>query len=832
MTLIGALAPCLNPGPPLRMTIFAVLTVQGLLAHSAGAQDCTSLGLDARQRAVMQLQEAGFEPRAVVVFQGIGRRSWFLPLQQPPADSPTRAAQGCMHAQVAYWLVQAEDPALRVDPDKDTLTYIDHSQVDRTIEARKLTPSYTSQALTSAGVNYQLTAAYSDVMATNQNGSQRAIRPGVSAELFGYANGWFFANTLAWQQGHRVARYESYALRESPETASYLRLGDAITGATAQGESLPFAGVSWGTDRNLRPNDFAPVLPTLRSGNALASPLEVFINDTLRFQQTLQSGVVDLRNLPALQGFNSYSIRTLDAQGNPVTVQRDIYLPAGLLPPGITAWRIDAGLQRRDFFTSNANYGGFLVQSSYSTGLNHDLTVGGQALVSRRASTASLEADRRLSALWTGHIGLLWGRSSEAVANSLFSTALLPAPRREGQALQARLEGGGRAWRVAAESTYAADPLPSLGNRPSLRRQSLLRAQFTTKAGAALSLTRVQSQREAIGREEITGVSVSSRVSANGAHVSLGMTRTLADNKPQNNVMLALFLPLDSAANQASRALFVSQNHVDGNTLNRAQWTQNGPGSNDSNWGLGATRDGRQFASALDGFWIGQRGPFDLQFNGRVGRSDRSALLGVRSSLLWTEGNLFVTRPLNGAFAMVSTGQSGVQVSFENRPMGATNADGLLLVPGLVPQQINRLSVNPAEWPIDWSANDVRREVIAPRGGGVLVSFRINTGQWAHQFMVTPVDSNGKPYRGGTVAEAVDITSDERRETVITNDGQLWLGDLSPAVSFIVQVKGQRCRYKLPNSWQAESPAGRTPTSDANRASEPVLRPEHCESFP
>ena len=49
-------------------------------------------------------------------------------------------------------------------------------------------------------------------------------------------------------------------------------VGDAVSAPTPQGESLHYAGVAWGTDRNLQPSNFAPVLPTLSLGGRPSLP--------------------------------------------------------------------------------------------------------------------------------------------------------------------------------------------------------------------------------------------------------------------------------------------------------------------------------------------------------------------------------------------------------------------------------------------------------------------------------------------------------------------------------------------------------------------------------
>jgi outer membrane usher protein len=788
--------------------------------------DCTSLGLVKTTADVLQIQEAGQDPQVAVTYRSPADNSWFIPLKgQAVGASPHR--QTCSFEQINLWQLPANDTALQVNPDTGTLTFLDLTQATQVIDSRKPPTVSTATVLDSMGLNYQLLSSY----AGSKNSSRLTL--GASGEFYAYRDGWYYNTNFAWTQGGRVARYESYALKESPQTGVYLRLGDAVSSPTPQGESVQFAGLSWGTDRSLRPSDFSPVLPTLRNGNALAGPLEVFINDNLQFQQNVQNGVVDLRNLPAQQGFNSYRVRTLDSQGNPITVQREIYLPATLLPPGITAWRIDAGWQRENFFTHNASYGAPVVVGTYSTGLTHDLTVGGQGLVSRRASSFALEAGRRLTDLWAAHLGLLWARNTGArdSTSSLFSDTLPQGTGiQQGGALQVRLDGGGRFWRLLMDATQAPHGLPSLGSRAPLRSKRLIQAQWSGVRDWTFGATHVQSQREQNATEQISSLSATTRVSDKGASLSLALTHTRFKGVGQRNVLLALVLPLTNERDTRSSSVYLSQNHIDKNQLSRAQYSSND--SKDSgapNWGLGATRDSQQTFSALDGTWSTSTRIFDLQASARVGRTDRSGLITLRSNILWTGGQLLTSRPLNGAFAMVSTGAPDVEVSYENRPAGLTNADGVLLVPGLVAQQINRLSVNPATWPINWTASQLDRQVIPPRGGGVLVPFKINVLSWASQPMVKPLLTHNKPYPPGTVAVATGFAPDgiePPNEAVIDTRGELWTGELMSSIggrgTFSITLDKKRCHFTLP--------ASDTNTAAATQAI--ALAPDRCEDTP
>lgn len=742
----------------------------GLLCNTALAADCLQLGLARESGAVMQIREPAQDERAAVVYRDKNRSVWFLPLRTDKIDASGAGRMPCSVDSEAYWRIDAHDPAVQHDNELDMLSFVDTSQATHSIDARKSQLVQPTGTLDSAGVNYQLALAYA--------GSR--LSPSATGDFYAYRQGWFLSTGLAWNRDGKISRYESFALKESLDSGTFLRFGDATTYPTALGEALQFGGVSWGTDRNLRPSDFSPVLPTLRNGNVLASPMDVFINDTLQFQQTLQSGVYDVRNVPALQGFNSYRVRTLDAQGNPVTVQRDIYLPVSLLPPGISSWRVEAGFQRQNFFTSSFNYGPPLLAGSYAVGLDHDTTVGGQALVSRAASIVSADYDRRLSALWSGHLGVHAARNTQ----------------QQGHAVQARVDGGGRWWGLLADWTHSFKPLPGLGDRAALINQRLLRAQGSGLAGWTFSMTRIQSLREMSAPEVVSTLGASTRVADNGATLSVNITQIrLASGNP-TSISVSLLVPLLSGKEPRNRSVYASQTHADGFNYSRLQYSDSGRQARDSTWGLGVTQDSRQGMTSLDSVWSGSTDRVEMMASARAVQGDTSGFLSLRSGLLWTGGSMFSSRPVTGAFAMVSTGEKDVEVFYENRPAGRTDEYGLLLIPNLLPLQQNRLSLNPATWPIHWLANRVTTQVVPPRGGGVLVPFKITAQVWPAQTMMTPIGPDGKRYPGGTVVYA--MASGEILDTIIDRSGQLWISALLPAVSFYITRNGRQCDFTIP----------------------------------
>jgi len=80
---------------------------------------------------------------------------------------------------------------------------------------------------------------------------------------------------------------------------------------------------------------------------------------------------------------------------------------------------------------------------------------------------------------------------------------------------------------------------------------------------------------------------------------------------------------------------------------------------------------------------------------------------------------------IDDEFAVAKVGSPSVEVFHENRPMGATDARGLLLIPTLRSNQKNKITVDPAGLPVDAEIESARQVVAPADRAGVLVDFNV-----------------------------------------------------------------------------------------------------------
>ena len=125
---------------------------------------------------------------------------------------------------------------------------------------------------------------------------------------------------------------------------------------------------------------------------------------------------------------------------------------------------------------------------------------------------------------------------------------------------------------------------------------------------------------------------------------------------------------------------------------------------------------------------------------------------------------------LQRAVAGATGGIAGVPVRLENREIGVTDRNGLLLVSPLLSWQRNRLSIDTMGLPADIAAERVDDWVTPRQGAGLGVSFGLRRSR-AVQFVAQ--DSAGAALPVGSV-----VRFGQQGEALVGYDGAVYLQDL------------------------------------------------------
>ncbi|MDP9195494.1 MAG: fimbria/pilus outer membrane usher protein [Pseudomonadota bacterium] len=193
----------------------------------------------------------------------------------------------------------------------------------------------------------------------------------------------------------------------------------------------------------------------------------------------------------------------------------------------------------------------------------------------------------------------------------------------------------------------------------------------------------------------------------------------------------------------------------------------------------------RMEASAL---WDGSS--FNATADLSVSNEFNAARAGISGSLVAIAGGgIFPADRIDDAFAVVDTdGVAGVKVWRENRYLGTTDSDGLLLVDNLGSWNRNLLAVDPLDFPLQKDLDDPA-QIVVPRGqSGTVVSFRADRVSRHLVRLVLP--------DGGFVPLGATV-SGPAGEAVTGYDGQAWVGGLEEGVVLTAIWKQGRCSARI-----------------------------------
>jgi outer membrane usher protein len=336
------------------------------------------------------------------------------------------------------------------------------------------------------------------------------------------------------------------------------------------------------------------------------------------------------------------------------------------------------------------------------------------------------------------------------------------------------------------------------GTRPQDRRQKdLLMASAGTLFGAGVTAGVSLTRQSDWGGDTFTfaGLNVSVPLPRN-MFLSMWVNHQL-ETGGGTSAGLNLIVPLENRRLVTASSVRAP----DGRMIDTLQATQSLPAGPGWGWSVTASDDPYQFGRGRLGYnsSYGQ-----VTAEASAGHDSYGLRFGANGSLGWLQGLGFASRRIDhGAFAVVKVGDvEGVPVSLSNQVIARTNAKGMALVPGLLPYQMNRLSIDPVDVPLGVEVRGTQQRVIPYARSGVFLDFPVKRTRNALVILMQP---DGKPVPGGA---RVTVLPGSRAYTVARR-GEVYLTDLEPDSRIEVRWAGGGCDLSLtvpPNPLEDEAP--------------------------
>lgn len=570
--------------------------------------------------------------------------------------------------------------------------------------------------------------------------------------------------------GGESVRLDSHWQLAFPDSMLRLTVGDTTTGALDWTRPTYIGGVQIGRDFGLQPDRVITPLPAFFGEATVPSTVDLYIGGMRQYSGSVPPGPFQLTTIPTVNGAGVARVVLTDALGRSRSYELPFYGSRQLLQAGLADWSAGLGFVRQRYGLASWDYAGEpMASANLRYGWSDQLTLEAHA-----EGGADVFAAGGGAALQLGGAGIL----GAAVAHSVQGG-------RSGSLLHLGYDWTDGCFAVGLESTRTFGDYRDVAAQygpPPARTSERAMVGFNSAAAGSFAVGYVHLRYP--GAEDSRYASAYwSRTFGGRVSLNLGLNRNL-DDADDRSAFATLVVALDRG-----RSVNAGLQRSRGRTSATVDAGRPVPADGGFGWRVQA-RDGDAQGGLAEAGWLGENG----QWTGGAGSfgSDAYAYAEASGSLIRMSGHTFAARRVEDAFAVVSTdGIAQVPVKLENRPIGRTDADGMLLVTRLQAYQRNQLSIDPMELPAAMRIDRVEAIAVPRDRAGTLVRFAMKPVRAAELILH---DGNGRPLALGSRVQV----DGRAGEAPVGYDGAVYLDDLDEHVRLTARTpEGHVCRLQL-----------------------------------
>ena len=562
------------------------------------------------------------------------------------------------------------------------------------------------------------------------------------------------------------ARLDSYLQFDSQEDLTKLVVGDAISGGPSWARNVRFGGVQYASDFTMRPDLVTMPLPNFFGQSQVPTTVDVFSGATKVFEETVQPGPFELKNLPITTGGGMVTVVTQDVLGRQTSQNLSLYTDVNLLKAGLSSYDFDAGFLRTNYGITSLGYDTPVTTGTYRRGISDTVTLEAHGEGAPKLGLVSGGA-----AVSLGTIGMMGAdvAASDSSAGAGYLASIT------GQAGTGKLQFNFSG--MAASNQYR--DLASIGAPPPPLLRYTVGANSNWGSFGTLGLGWLGTKPNSGDSTQYITASYSVQLPGGGYLSATG----LQDVKGHDfDAQLSFTLPLDNGA------IASVSGQTDGNSrTGMALYQKNA----DLDGGLGYRVLGQWDADTRaegDVNWIGQHVALD---GAASVQSGQASLRGdADGALVLLDGSVFAIHDPGDAVALVETGKPDVRVYRENRLVGKSDDNGELLLAGLGAYAPNHIAVEPRDYPFDVVIDQPDRLVRPHRRAGLIVNMAPIV---RHPIIAVITRGIDMPMPLGARVFLAGSTS----PLLVGHDGQVFIPDLQHGINASVELGTQRCQVHI-----------------------------------
>jgi len=557
------------------------------------------------------------------------------------------------------------------------------------------------------------------------------------------------------QTDHSYVRLETTFTHDFPNSLETLRLGDAISVPGSWAQAVRFGGLQWGSNYGIRPDLVTTPLLAVSGTAVVPSTVDVFVNGKAVGSSPVPAGPFVVNQVPALNGAGDVSIVVRNALGQQQIVSLPFYSAPVMLQPGLSLWDIDVGALRENFGLESADYGPAMASATWRHGFSATTTAEFHAEgVHGGPAAAGFDVAQALDHWAVVTVNIAVGGEPDPVA--VIGVPAQPSSSGAYQALGIQHVDEHFSFMLQAQhASPGFREVGNLGGVPTPLERYLAQAGLNLAHSGSLQAAFVAQHNADDTRQQTIGVSY--QVNLWRGSLGVNVSHTSGDTH-DTSCFIFYALPLGGRLNSSTTLRYDNQLQAPKGAL--VQTLQKnlpvGPG------------DGYLLSAGTDGSYNAE---YIRQFDALTLDAAAARFADASAQRLGVGGIPNVT------------------VFFDNQPVGRTDDNGLALVPNLRSFDVNRLSIDPLQLPLDATVTDTQVQIVPPYRSGNLVRFPV---QRVHSGVFRLQRADGKPVPAGAVVKF------QGEEFPVGLDGLTYVTGYDHGTTGEARWAGGQCRFRLP----------------------------------
>lgn len=586
-------------------------------------------------------------------------------------------------------------------------------------------------------------------------------------------------------------------------SATITRVGDFVGSGPVWSRPIRMGGISVERNFGSRPDLVSAALPVVSGSAAAPTTMDVYVNNVRTFSRELPIGPYAVANIPGMTGAGAAQVVLRDASGREVRTTLPFYTSANLLAPGTFDFSAQAGFARYNYAFLSSIYGSLpLLNGSFRYGAHKNVTLEGHAEVGSGLVLAGFGGvfnvfDRGVFSLagQASHFGGRMGAQLYAGFETRVGAFSFSASTTRTFGFYADLATVTTRQAREVARGQATDPWSWLDNQLTLASAAIARDPRPPRAldrvtiampgpfeRSSLGMSYVHAERIGQPRSHLVNVSYSQMLRGStaitlNAYADLGQRRDFGVSASLSMPLGGGYAALGTTATRNGAAATLDVSRPLGSEVGSVGYRIRNLEGPQGAYRAGAlstlTPVGRAEVSAD---WYRGIGRVNAEFEGAVAMVGGAVLPGPR---------------IDDAFAIVDAGAPGVDVLHENRRIGRTNWQGLVLVPGLVSYQRNTITIDPTRLPVNAHVERTQEQVTPSARGGTILRFGIDSASASAIVVVHGPD--GRPLRAGLKGKL-----DGGGEFIVGHDGRAFVRGLSTQNRATIDLLDRECAAEFP----------------------------------